>query len=98
MGSLRLAAASLLIVVFGLGAWAAVYAYDKGFSKKWRRLIKEEFVRRGIEADIGKLTIDPVDGLVARDVKIYADSTHQSVTASINNITLDIAARVIAQQ
>jgi hypothetical protein len=90
MRHLRLAAASLIIVVLSVGAWAAVYAYDQGFTKKWRSLIMAEFERRGIEAEIGKLTIDPIEGLVARDVKIFADERRESVFASINNITLDI--------
>lgn len=80
----------LLVFILTASAWAAVYAYDKGFSKKWRRLIMEEFERRGIEAEIGKLTIDPIDGLVARNVKIFATEKRRSVVASINNITLDI--------
>ena len=50
----------------------------------------EEFESRGIEAAIGKLTIDPIHGLVARNVKIFASEKRQSVVASINNITLDI--------
>ncbi len=90
MRHLRLAAVSILIVVLGVGAWAAVYAYDQGFTKKWRRLIMAEFERHGIEAEIGKLTIDPIEGLVARDVKIFTGSRHRSVFASIDNITLDI--------
>ena len=50
----------------------------------------QEFDRRGIEAEIGKLTIDPLDGLVARNVRVYSDNTRTSLVASINNITLDI--------
>lgn len=50
----------------------------------------DEFERRGIEAEIGKLTIDPLEGLVARNVKIFATEKHKSVVASINSITLDI--------
>ncbi len=90
MRLLRRYARYLLVFVLAVGAWAAVYAYDQGFSKKWRRLIMAEFERRGIEAEIGKLTIDPIDGLVARKVKIFATEKRQSVVASINNITLDI--------
>ncbi len=90
MRLLRRYAGYLLVLLLGLGTWAAVYAYDKGFSKKWRNLIMEEFERRGIEAEIGKLTIDPIEGLVARNVKIFATEKRKSVVASINNITLDI--------
>jgi hypothetical protein len=90
MHLLRRYAGYWLVLVLGVGTWAAVYAYDEGFSKKWRNLIMGEFERRGIEAEIGKLTIDPIDGLVARNVKIFATEKRKSVVASINNITLDI--------
>ena len=46
----------LLAVIFGV--WIAVYAYNEGFTKKWRKLIMEEFEKRGIDAEIEKLTID----------------------------------------
>ena len=90
MRLLRRNARYLLVCLLAVGTWAAVYGYDKGFSQKWRRLIMEEFEKRGIEAQIGKLTIDPIDGLVARNVKIFATEKRESVVASINNVTLDI--------
>ena len=90
MRLLRRNAKYLLVFLLAVGTWAAVYGYDKGFSQKWRSLIMEEFEKRGIEAQIGKLTIDPIDGLVARNVKIFATEKRESVVASINNVTLDI--------
>ena len=78
----------LLAVIFGV--WIAVYAYNEGFTKKWRKLIMQEFEKRGIDAEIEKLTIDPFQGLVARNVKIYADKKNKPLLASIDNITLDI--------
>ena len=78
----------LLAVIFGV--WIAVYAYNEGFTKKWRKLIMEEFEKRGIDAEIEKLTIDPFQGLVARNVKIYATEKNKPLLASIDNITLDI--------
>ena len=50
----------------------------------------EEFEKRGIDAEIEKLTIDPFQGLVARNVKIYANEKNKPLLASIDNITLDI--------
>ena len=81
-----------ILVFFGLAfvIWIGFYAYNEGFTKKWRRLIMQEFDRRGIEAEVGKLTIDPLDGLVARNVRIFSDQTRTTLVASINNITLDI--------
>ncbi len=78
----------LLAIIFGV--WIAVYAYNEGFTKKWRKLIMEEFEKRGIDAEIEKLTIDPFQGLVARNVRIYADEKNKPLLASIDNITLDI--------
>ena len=50
----------------------------------------EEFEKRGIDAEIEKLTIDPFQGLVARNVKIHSNEKGQPLLASIDNITLDI--------
>ena len=72
------------------GVWIALYAYNEGFTKKWRKLIMEEFEKRGIDAEIEKLTIDPFQGLVARNVRIYAGEKNKPLIASIDNITLDI--------
>ena len=99
MGKSRLLpTAFALLVLAGLG-WAAVYAYDKGFTKRWRSLIMEELARRGIEAEIDKLTFDPFEGLVARKVRIFEDERHSSVLATINNLTLDIdLARLVRKE
>ena len=99
MGKSRLLPTALILAVLaGLG-WAAVYAYDKGFTKRWRELIMDELSRRGIEATIDKLTFDPFEGLVARDVRIFEGEEHHRVLATINNITLDIdLARLVRKE
>ena len=80
-----------ILVFFGLAfaIWVGFYAYNEGFTKKWRRLIMQEFDRRGIEAEVGKLTIDPLDGLVARNVRIFSDQTKTTLVAvSYTHLTL----------
>lgn len=70
--------------------WLGVYAYDSGFTRKWRSLIAKELAKHGLRAEIGKLTLDPVEGLTARDVKIF-DMTHRDQRlADINSLSLDI--------
>ncbi|MES2707531.1 MAG: hypothetical protein V4726_13115 [Verrucomicrobiota bacterium] len=70
--------------------WLGVYVYDSGFTRKWRTMIARELAKHGLRADIGRLTLDPVEGLTARDVKIY-DMTHRDQhLADINSISLDI--------
>ncbi len=96
---LRYVLAAIATVIIGAGAALGVYAYEHGFTKKWRRLIMNEFEKHGIIADLDKLTIDPFEGLVARNVRIYQDEDRKILFASVNNITLDVdLARLIREE
>ena len=81
-----------LIVVMAIaaaigGGW---YMARKGFGGRTRDRIVEELHRRGVEASIGHLTLNPFRGLVARNVRIfsYQDRTH--TLAFVSEIVLDI--------
>ncbi len=50
----------------------------------------EELHRRGVEASIGHLTLDPFRGLVARDVRLFSYKDRTETLASISEIALDI--------
>lgn len=69
-------------------AWGGWYVYTKGFGRGWREFITQEFRKRGVEVSIGRLTLDPFKGLVARDVSIV-DENGLSL-AVINRLILDI--------
>src|SRR6266566_1594625 len=69
---LAVSTARLLIVIsisalFG-GGW---YLARKGFGRQWRSLVVEELHKRGVEASVGRLTLDPFRGLVAKNVRIF---------------------------
>lgn len=66
----RLAMWSALLVV-GLGLWLGIHASSAGLAEHWKDAVRKEFARQGIEISIGKLTLDPLNGLVARDVRVY---------------------------
>ncbi|HWB02583.1 MAG TPA: hypothetical protein VG796_06120 [Verrucomicrobiales bacterium] len=68
----------------------ARYWYNVGFDQKYRTLIGDELARYGLGAEIGRLTLDPVDGLTARDVQLFDLESPEQHLASINRITLDI--------
>ena len=87
------------LLLLGGAVWLGVYAWDQGFTKKWRGLIAKELAKHGLRADIGRLTLDPVEGLTARDVKLY-DMTHRGQhLADIDRISLDIdVARLLSQE
>src|SRR6266436_6062298 len=83
---LRLAVV-LVIAAAISGGW---YLARKGFGGRTRARIVEELHRRGVEASIARLTLNPFRGLVARNVRIfsYQDRTH--TLAFISEIVLDI--------
>ena len=82
---LRLVLLAALVLVI----WAGWYVYRKGFTKKWRQFVSAEFRKRGVEISFSRLTLDPVHGLVARDVVIVDTKDHKKL-AVINRIALDI--------
>lgn len=93
-----LAVPALVLAIAG-AAWLAVYAWNSGFTSKWRRLIATELARHGLRAEISRLTLDPIEGLTARGVKLY-DMTHRDMhLADISSISLDIdMARLINEE
>src|SRR5438270_2047851 len=69
------------------GGW---YMARKGFGGRTRARIVEELHRRGVEASIGHLTLNPFRGLVARNVRIFSYRDSKNTLAFISEIALDI--------
>jgi hypothetical protein len=77
----------LLIAAAIIAGW---YLARKGFRGQWRSRVVEELHRRGVEASIGHLTLDPFRGLVARNVRIFSYKNRSETLAFISEIALDI--------
>src|SRR6266852_945339 len=69
------------------GGW---YLSKKGFGRQWRYRVVEELRKRGVEAYIGRLTLDPFRGLVARNVRIFDYKNRENTLALISEVSLDI--------
>jgi hypothetical protein len=80
---------TIVLVLAGLvlGGW---YLARKGFSRNWRNLVVEELHKRGVEASVRRLTLDPFRGLIARDVRIYDYKKREKTLAVVSEISLDI--------
>src|SRR5436305_8588160 len=77
----------LIIAAAISGGW---YLARKGFGGRTRARIVEELHRRGVEASIGHLTLNPFRGLVARNVRIFSYRERKHTLAFISEIVLDI--------
>lgn len=86
MSGLRLFTLAVLVLL-GWGSW---YLANKGFSREWRTTVVEELRKRGVEASVRRLTLDPFRGLVAQDVRIYDFKNRDQPLAVISEVSLDI--------
>ncbi len=78
-----------LFMLLGL-IWAAWYLNTVGLSKKWRTLAVEEFRKNGVEVEIGRITLDPFRGLIAKDVRVADPRDPGQTLAAISHVGLDI--------
>ena len=70
--------------------WGGWYLAKRGFGQQWRLLVVEELHKRGVEASVGRLTLDPFRGLVAKNVRIFDYNNRENTLALISEISLDI--------
>jgi AsmA-like C-terminal region len=80
----------LLVLALAGILGAGWYLARKGFGRQWRRLVVEELHKHGVEARIGRLTLDPFRGLVAQDVRIFDYKKREKTLAVVSEISLDI--------
>ena len=83
---IRLTIFAAVIAIFGGGYYLA----RRGFGREWRTRVVEELHKRGVEAHIGRLTLDPFRGLVARNVRIFDYRNRETMLAVISEVSLDI--------
>ena len=79
--------AYLGIVGLVIAGW---YVGQRGFGRQSRLRIIEELHKRGVEASMRRLTLDPFRGLIAQDVRIFDSIDRAKVLAEISEVALDI--------
>src|ERR1051325_11572920 len=84
--AIRLTVFAIIVGLFGGGYYLA----RRGFGREWRLRVVEELHKRGVEAQIGRLTLDPFRGLVAKNVRIFDYQNRENTLALISEVSLDI--------
>jgi len=79
-----------ICLVFATVFWGLWYVSHRGFSHKWRQAVISELEKRGVHLTVGRLTVNPLQGLVAKDVRIRTSRQHGRAMAYINEVILDI--------
>ena len=84
--AIRLTTLAAFVAIFGGGYYLA----RRGFGREWRSRVVEELHKRGVEAQIGRVTLDPFRGLVAKHVRIFDYQNRENTVALISEVSLDI--------
>jgi hypothetical protein len=79
----------ILAIIIGIGG-GSYYLAKRGFGRQWRYRVVEELHKRGVEASIGRLTLDPFRGLIAKNVRIFDYKNRENILALISQVSLDI--------
>src|SRR5947207_3020240 len=79
----------ILGVILGVGG-GGYYLAKTGFGRQWRDRVVEELRKHGVEANIGRLTLDPFRGLIAKNVRIFDYKNRENTLALISEVSLDI--------
>src|SRR5437764_8735079 len=80
----------VVIVILGAVVAGGWYLAKRGFGRSWRALVVEELHKRGVEASVQRLTLDPFRGLVAQDVRIFDYKERENTIAEISRVALDV--------
>lgn len=79
-----------VVVALGTVLWGLWYVSHRGFTRKWRQVVISEVEKRGVHLTVGRLTLNPFQGLVARDVQIWTSKERDRAMASVNEVVLDL--------
>src|SRR3954462_8964955 len=80
----------IVLLLLALAGGAAAYVQSEGFSKKWRTFVIDQFEQRGIYLPLDRLTLDPLEGLVAKNIRVYLDKNHTILLADVDRLHLDL--------
>jgi len=77
-----------LVVASGVLA-GVIYVSTDTFSKSWRGFVIHELAQRGLHLDFSRLILNPLGGIIAQDVKIYANEERKQVLVVMDRLNLD---------
>ena len=84
-------AAFLLVLVAVVTAVAVLWwANHTGLPATWRAAIEREFAKQGIHLSIGSLSYIPFKGIVASEVRVFADAQHAVILSQLERILIEL--------
>lgn len=82
----RLVLAGLALAVTAGVAWS----FTDSFSQRWRTFVIQQFENQGVHLDFRRFGLSLIDGIVARDVRVFADASRTRVQLAMDSLNLDL--------
>ena len=86
----RLGVLAVVLAVLGGLLWSGWYVYNRGFTRKWRELLAAELRRRGFDFSARRLTLNPFEGLIAENVRLYSLDAEHTQLIYVDRVAVDI--------
>ena len=86
----RLGVLAVVLALLGGLLWSGWYVYNRGFTRKWRELLAAELRRRGFDFSARRLTLNPFEGLIAENVRIYSLDAEHTQLIYVDRVAVDI--------
>ncbi|MDB6120587.1 MAG: AsmA-like C-terminal region [Verrucomicrobiaceae bacterium] len=87
---LRFFKSFLLRVLLLSVAVGVAYLFTDGFGLRWRAFVMGKMEERGVHIEFSRFGLHPIDGLVARDVRVFSDEQRQHVLLTIDRVNMDL--------
>ena len=79
-----------LVLTAGILVGGAYYINQSGINDQWRDRIAMELENLGVIADFDSLRFEITKGIVAKGVRIYADSKREDILAKLEHLVIDV--------
>lgn len=77
-----------LVVASGMLA-GLIFVSTDSFGNSWRTFLIKEMAQRGLYLDFSRLILNPLGGIIAQDVQIFADVDRKQVLVAMDRLNMD---------
>ena len=75
------------VIALGVALW---WANKTGLPESWRAMIEGELEKQGLHVSIARLSYQPLRGVVAEEIRVFSDGSHQHQVSRMERVVLDI--------
>jgi len=77
-----------LVALIPVSAVGLYWANETGLPDEWRQAIELEISKHGVHVELGSLTYIPLEGFVARNVRVFAEKTRDHEISRLERVQL----------